>query len=226
MNYLHPYAQKHSNNTLHIIPCPLTPVPSCSIKGMTHRWLTPFGITQMNGFIKFFPPHLIARSHSFISKSITPSTLSNYASGLLILSKFCDNYNIPELFHMPTSKALLTMFITCHGMASISSLTLHHWLLGLELWHEINGILWHGHFTLRCAVKAAALLAPHTSRRKYDPMTIQYLECLHNNLDFEDPFDASVYSLTCLMFWSQAHLGELSYDNAFAIDTCQLGNLE
>jgi len=77
-------------------------------------------------------------SHVLISKSITPLTLSNYASGLLRFSKFCDNYNIPELFRMPTSEALLTMFITCHGTASIASLALHHWILGLELWHKMN----------------------------------------------------------------------------------------
>jgi len=116
---------------------------------------------------------------------------------------------------MPASEALLTMFITCHGTASVSSSTLHHWLLGLELWHAINGAPWLGHSTLRRAVKAAARLAPHTSRRKRDPLTIQHLECLRNDLDFEDPFDASVYALACLAFWSQARLGELSFDNAF-----------
>src|SRR5882724_10311351 len=87
----------------------------------------------------FFPPHLIAMLRTLIAKSITPSTLSNYASSLLRFSKFCNDYNILESFQMPTSQALLTMFITCCGMACISSSTLHHWLLGLELWHVING---------------------------------------------------------------------------------------
>ena len=113
------------------------------------------------------------------------------------------------------SKARLTMFITCHGTASVLSSTLYHWLLGLELWHEINGAPWHGHSTLRCAVKAAALLAPHMSCRLHDPMLIQHLECLCSDLDFDDPFNVSVYALAYHEFWSQACLGKLSFENVF-----------
>jgi len=60
----------------------------------------------MNSLVNFFPPHLIAMSYTLIIKSVTSSTLSNYVSSLLIFSKFCDDYKIPESFHMPASKAL------------------------------------------------------------------------------------------------------------------------
>src|SRR5882724_4450291 len=63
----------------------------------------------------------------------------NYSSGLLRFTKFCNDYKILEWFRMPASEALLTVLITCHATGSVSSSTLRHWLLGLELWHEING---------------------------------------------------------------------------------------
>jgi len=46
-------------------------------------------------------------------------------------------------------------------------------------------------------------------------MTIQHLECLHASLDFDDPFDASIFAMACLTFWSQVHLGELIFDKTF-----------
>ena len=61
---------------------------------------------------------------------------------------------------MPASEALLTMFVTCCVTGSVSSSTLHHWLLGLELWHEINGAPWLGRSTLKRAVKVVVLLRP------------------------------------------------------------------
>jgi len=107
----------------------------------------------MNSLLNFFPPYLITMSQVLLSKSVASSTLSNYAAGLINFMRFCDNYAIPEALHMPASESLLTMFITCHGATSVSKLTMHPWLLGIKLWHEINGAPWHGHSTLRRAVK-------------------------------------------------------------------------
>ena len=63
--------------------------------------------------------------------------------------------------------------------------------------------------------QAAALLAPKRLLKPRDPVTIQHLKCLRSGLNFGDPFDASVFAMACLAFWSQAHLGELIFDNAF-----------
>ena len=152
----HPCTLCNAHNSL--FPNPLH--PHVLSKDQFTRWLTPFGIDHMNGLTEFFPPHLIAMSHILISKSVTPLTLSNYASGLLRFTKFCNDYKIPESFRMPASEALLTMFITCCTTASVSSLTLWHWVLGLELWHEINGAPWLSCSTLKWAVKVVNLLPP------------------------------------------------------------------
>src|SRR5882724_13015700 len=60
------------------------------------RWLTPFGFNHMNALALFFPPHLITMSRTILSRSVATSTLSNYSSGLLRFSRFCDDYQIPE----------------------------------------------------------------------------------------------------------------------------------
>jgi len=63
--------------------------------------------------------------------------------------------------------------------------------------------------------QAASLLAPKPSQKLCGPMTIQHLECLCAGLDFDDPFDTSVFAIACLAFWSQACLRELLLDKAF-----------
>src|SRR5882724_4825394 len=92
----------------------------------------------------------------------------------------------------------------CCGVASVSVSMMQHWLLRLELWHEINGTPWCGHSTLRCAVKVMhpslqisitlltfakveSLLAPITSWKACDPMMIQHLNMLHTHLDLKAP---------------------------------------
>jgi len=63
--------------------------------------------------------------------------------------------------------------------------------------------------------QAATLLAPKCSQKPHEPMTIQHLECLHSGLNFYDPFDASIFAMACLAFWSQVRLSELSFDKYF-----------
>src|SRR5882724_5964380 len=83
-------------------------------------WLTPFSVSHMNSLLNFFPPRIITMSHILLSKSVVPTTLSSYSSGPSWFSEFCDDYLIPEPLCMPASEALLTLFITCHGTASVS----------------------------------------------------------------------------------------------------------
>ena len=139
----------------------LTPRPLCPHVPAPDRltcWLTPFRVSHMNSLSNFFPPHIIAMWRVLLSRYVAPSTLANYSSGLLRFSCFCDDYHIPEPYHMPASEALLTLFIMCHGAASVSASMMQHWLLGLELWHEINSTPWCGHSTLKCVVKVTCPL--------------------------------------------------------------------
>src|SRR5882724_4660157 len=119
----------------------------------------------------------------------------------------------------------------CCGVASVSASMMQHWLLGLELWHEINSTPWCGHSTLKCVVKVTCplpymllmesdictgcLSLSSYVLKQWDNVTIQHIECLCTSLDFEDPFDATVFTVSCLAFWSQAHLGELLFEKSF-----------
>jgi len=190
----HKLQRPRASGAPHQTPAPSPLRPHVLAPNRLMRWLTPFGVSHMNSLLQFFPHRIIAMSHVLLSKYVAPMMLSNYSSGLLCFCWFCDDYSIPEPLRMPASEALLTLFITCHGMGSMSASTMHHWLLSLELWHEINSAPWCGRSTLKCAVKvtspmmctpplltlaqAAALLAPKHSLKPHDPMTIQHLKCL------------------------------------------------
>ena len=63
--------------------------------------------------------------------------------------------------------------------------------------------------------KATSLLAPAIKQKPCEPVTIQHLECLCTCLNFDDPFDATVFAIACLAFWSQARLGELLFDSTY-----------
>jgi len=146
-HHLHPWPQSYHSAHNFFAPNPLH-LHILAVKHLTW-WLTPFGVFHMNSLSDFFPPHLITMCCCLLSKSVVPVTLSNYATGLFRFSQFCDDYNIPKAFCMPASEALVTMYITCHGTASISASTMQHWLLGLELCHEIHSAPWLGHSNLK-----------------------------------------------------------------------------
>ena len=122
-------------------------------------WLTPFGVNHKNSLATFLPLYLILQAHSLIMKSIVPSTLGNYAAGLLCFTQFCDKHCIPEALHMPTSEDILTLFVTAKGAHKGSATTIKHWLLGLELWHTVNGVPWLRASALRRALKVTNIFA-------------------------------------------------------------------
>ena len=62
-------------------------------------WLSPYGITQMNSELSHFPPDIVICRHLVMVCCILPGTLKNYAAGLSHFTKFCDNFNIPEVEH-------------------------------------------------------------------------------------------------------------------------------
>ena len=140
----HPFTANFTPNTLR----PNIPTHECIT-----TWLTPFGIDYMNSLTTFLPPHLILQACSLITKSIVPSTLSNYATGLLRFTQFCDEHRLPEALCMPASEDILTLFITAKGAHKVSVTTIKHWLLRLELWHTVNNAPWLGVSALKRTLK-------------------------------------------------------------------------
>src|SRR5882672_7291178 len=133
----------------------------------------------MNTELSRFPPEIIIRRHLVMVRCVLPNTLKNYAAGLSHFTKFCDDFNIPKVEHMPASELLLSTFITSHGAGSVGKGAIKTWLLGIELWHCINDAPWLGGAVLQQAVEGSARLAPLSScLAKQDPVTIQHLCCL------------------------------------------------
>ena len=124
-------------------------------------WMTPFGIEQINTLLLLFLPSLVTSSHLLLCNSVIPGTLSNYAAGLSRFTNFCDEFNVPELLHIPASEQLLVLFIMARGTSHAALGTMRHWLPGLELWHRINGAPWFGaHALTRAIKKQLAILHP------------------------------------------------------------------
>ena len=123
----------------------ITPSPFCRhVLSADHflHWMTPYGLTKLHELSHFLPPHIVACEHIIMVRAIKPKMLSNYGTGLLRFTQFCDNFNIPESIRMPTPEWLLSHFITTHGTGSVGGGSLRTWLLGLELWHIINSAPW------------------------------------------------------------------------------------
>jgi len=55
---------------------------------------------------------------------------------------------------------LLSVFITTRGAGAVRGGTLRTWLLGLQLWHIVNGAPWHGGAHLKRALQGSKLVAP------------------------------------------------------------------
>jgi len=98
----------------------------------------------------------------------------------------------------------------------VSGGTLKTWLLGLELWHVINGTHWQGGPHLKHALQGSKLATPHTSHcPKCLPMTIAHLTALRNGLNLSNTFDAVVFGMAAVAFWCQCHLAEVCVDSHF-----------
>jgi hypothetical protein len=194
-------------------------------------WNTPYGITQQKTESSSIPPHLSLRRRLVMTKAIKPSTLSNYAAGLVRFTKFCDDYHIPENDRMPASEILLATFVTTRGAGSVGGGAITSWLAGLQLWHLVNNAPWHGAALLKRAAEGTSLayllytllispgssrLAPDTSSlAKRDPVTLHHIQALRHHLDLTDSFDAATFAIATVAFWSCCRLGELVIDSHF-----------
>ena len=117
---------------------------------------------------------------------------------------------------MPITEALLCIFNTSHGTGRIGQGTLTNWVTGLELWYSINCVPWLGKGHLNHAIKGATSVTPSSSSCPLHLLVlISHLQSLHATLDLKNTFDASVYAIACISFWSQCRLIELCLDELF-----------
>ena len=107
------------------------------------------------------------------------------------------------------SEILLTAF-AADAAGRVATSTLNTWLSGLRFWHIVNGAPWHTGPMLKQTRKGVRKLVPATSkRRKRPPVTVEHMYALRSGLDLTNSFDAAVWAIACVAFWSCCRLGEL-----------------
>ncbi|KAF8587815.1 DNA breaking-rejoining enzyme [Ramaria rubella] len=163
-----------------------------------------------------FPHHIVTHRRIILTRAVKPSTLVNYSAGLICFTKFCDDYCVPEEQRMPASKDLLSLFITTQGAGSVAHGAMKNWIAGLELWHHVNSAPWHGTALLDRVLDGSSRLAPESSSRaKCDPVTLQHIQALRDNLDLTNNFNTAVFAVACIALWCCCRLGELLIDLDF-----------
>ncbi|KIK77515.1 hypothetical protein PAXRUDRAFT_76747, partial [Paxillus rubicundulus Ve08.2h10] len=72
-----------------------------------------------------FPDSIIFKLFQAMIKSLDQDTCSNYGTGLLCFTQFCNSTQIPENDCMPASESLLSAFAASHT-STVSDKTLNN----------------------------------------------------------------------------------------------------
>jgi len=86
---------------------------------------------------------------------------------------------------------------------SASESALNNWLAGLQYWHVVNGTAWQGSDMLHhihCGF--SKLILPSSKQAKHPPITIDALTILKLGLNLSNAFNASLWAVASLAFWS------------------------
>jgi hypothetical protein len=128
----------------------------------------------------------------FMLLSLEEKTRSNYSTGLLRFTQFCDSHKISEV--------VISAFIASY--TSLCSLDcINGWLSGIKWWHTFQGAEWNGRDMLATVKKGIAKLVPNSSRRdKREPVTLERMHCLLRGLDLSNAKDAAIYAASSIAF--------------------------
>ncbi|RDB20413.1 hypothetical protein Hypma_012508 [Hypsizygus marmoreus] len=120
---------------------------------------------------------------------------------------------------MPASEILLSGFSTIMATRKVARTTLDNWLAGLHFWHTVNGAPWKGNDMLRTVKNGVSKLVLESSKHaKHPPVTIEHMHALTKGLDLTNSFDAAVWAVACVAFWSCCCLGELIIPSSGTFD--------
>jgi hypothetical protein len=146
-------------------------------------------------------------------------TAGSYGSGLLVYHVFCDLRAVPEAQRAPTSRIIMTSFVT-NLAGAYSHRTISNYVFGVRAWHILHGIPWSvNRDEIEVALRAAARLAPPSSKRKERrPYTVEYMDKLSQFLDPKDTLDAAVFACMTVTFYAAARCGETTVKNLKVFD--------
>ena len=173
------------------------------------RWISPHSIVFHQSIQGALPQSNLSHLFEVMTFSLDQGTCNGYGAGLLRFTQFCDKAKVPEKERMPASELLLSAFIA-DAAGTVGPSAINNWLAGLHFWHIINAAQWNGDEMLSQTKKGAQKLTPITSKHaKRPPVTIEHLYALRSGLDLTNSFDAAIWAIACIAFWSCCRLGEL-----------------
>lgn len=146
---------------------------------------TPAGQAWQRDLEVRFPDSVVFKLFQVMIRSLDHDTRSNYGTGLLRFTQFCDHIDIPELSRMPASQelTLISAFFAAHA-GTMWDKTLSNWLAGLHFWHLVDGFSWQCTDMLRSVRRGCAgMVLPSSRRAKRPPVTIEALVILTDALD-------------------------------------------
>jgi hypothetical protein len=183
------------------------------------RWISPHSVSFRHSLSLSFPSANVNKMFEVMALSLDGTTRSGYGAGLLRFSQFCDGLHIDESDRMPASEFLLAMF-AADAAGRVSSSAVDTWFSGLRFWHVVNGAEWHGSGLMVTQMrKGVRKLVPASARRrKRPPVTIEHMYVLRKGLDLTNSFDAAVWAVACIAFWSCCRLGELTIPSVNGFD--------
>jgi hypothetical protein len=143
-----------------------------------------------------------------ISASWADSTRRSYNESISLFLKWCGWLSIPLADRLPTSDAVLCLFVSSLA-GRVSGSTIRNHLSAIRALHIINMLDYVESSHLSHFVRGAANLAPASSVKPARmPVTLDHLSLLCSYLS-SDPKDVACAAVACIAFWGQCRLGEL-----------------
>ncbi|KAF9791088.1 hypothetical protein BJ322DRAFT_992839, partial [Thelephora terrestris] len=147
--------------------------------------------------------------------SLQESTQRSYGAGLycfaMLLMRFCDFKEIPDIQRAPVESLVIQSFVTM--LAGIyRANTISNYVAAVRAWHIIHGVPWNiGGPEMDAVVKGAKAMAPSLSiKAKRVPMRIEHIVQMRPHFSDTSPLDIAVFACLTSAFWATARLGELT----------------
>ncbi|KAG1838711.1 DNA breaking-rejoining enzyme [Suillus subalutaceus] len=182
------------------------------------HWTAPISNTFHSELVRDFTLGDIMQLFNILLVSVEPITRENYGAGLLRFHQFCNSQSIPESCRMPASDNLLALFIASWA----GQLQQQRLRIGsLACTCGTICIVHHGmvmpYYT--CPQLGVKKLVPESSKCPHrPPVTLEHMHVLYHHLDLSNAFDASIFAVASVAFWSCCRLGELIMSSINSFD--------
>ncbi|GJF00146.1 hypothetical protein PsYK624_164250 [Phanerochaete sordida] len=128
------------------------------------------------------------------------STLATYSTALRLYHRACDKLGLAEVDQAPVASEVFT-HVLMHLAGSVSQFALINLQVAVRAWHLLNQLPWTVNAVLYPKVLDAVCAMPPAPRVQHQPYTLTKLEPALTTLSCNDPFNVTVYTCACILFW-------------------------